>query len=154
MHIQRSRERMLTTHCGSLARPTDLLDLMKLKVNDQPYDQDIYTKRVQSAVAKIVRKQIETGIDIITDGEQSKAGFFTYVNERLTGFAPKPGARLSMFADETAAFPEHCVVAKNRRKPNYLSRHSIMRCAESRQRKFASTLATVSMKGHVFTMRS
>jgi len=80
---------------------------MKLKVNGQLYDHDAYAKRVQSAVAEIVRKQVKTGVDIITDGEQSKPGFFTYVNERLTGFAPKPGARFSMFADEVAAFPEY-----------------------------------------------
>jgi 5-methyltetrahydropteroyltriglutamate--homocysteine methyltransferase len=107
MHMQQSRERILTTHCGSLARPSNLLDLMKLKVNGQPYDRDTYTERVQNAVTEIVRKQVETGIDIVTDGEQSKPGFFTYVNERLTGFAPKTGARFSMFADEVAAFPEY-----------------------------------------------
>ena len=105
--MQRSADRILTTHCGSLARPTDLLDLMKAKVNGQPYDHNAYARRVQSAVAESVRKQVESGIDIVTDGEQSKPGFFTYVNERLTGFAPKPGARFSMFADEVAAFPEY-----------------------------------------------
>ena len=105
--MQRNRERIFTTHCGSLARPADLLDLMKLKVNGQPYDRDTYTKRVQNAVTEIVRKQVETGIDIVTDGEQSKPGFFTYVNERLSGFAPQSGARFSMFADEVAAFPEY-----------------------------------------------
>ena len=105
--MQRSTNRILTTHCGSLARPADLLDLMKAKVNGQPYNHNAYAKRVQGAVAEIVRKQVETGIDIITDGEQSKPGFFTYVNERLTGFAPKPGARFAMFADEVAAFPEY-----------------------------------------------
>ncbi len=105
--MQRSTNRILTTHCGSLARPADLLDLMKAKVNGQPYDHNAYARRVQSAVAEIVRKQVETGIDIVTDGEQSKPGFFTYVNERLTGFVPKPGARFSMFADEVAAFPEY-----------------------------------------------
>ena len=105
--MQRSTNRILTTHCGSLARPADLLDLMKAKVNGQPYDHNAYARRVQGAVAEIVRKQVETGIDIVTDGEQSKPGFFTYVNERLTGFVPKPGARFAMFADEVAAFPEY-----------------------------------------------
>jgi len=105
--MQRSTQRILTTHCGSLARPADLLDVMKLKVNGQQYDHDAYATRVQSAVTAIVYKQVETGIDIVTDGEQSKPGFFTYVNERLTGVAPKPGARFSMFVDEVAAFPEY-----------------------------------------------
>src|SRR5262245_20332415 len=105
--MKRSTDRILTTHCGSLARPKDLLDMMKAKVNGEPYDYDTYTRRVRSAVAEIVRKQVESGIDILTDGEQGKPGFFTYVSERLTGFAPKPGARFTLFAAEVAAFPEY-----------------------------------------------
>jgi 5-methyltetrahydropteroyltriglutamate--homocysteine methyltransferase len=105
--MPRSTNRILTTHCGSLARPSNLLDLMKAKVHSEPYDHEAYARRVRSAVAEIVHKQVETGIDILTDGEQGKPGFFTYVNERLTGFAPKPGARFTMFADEVAAFPEY-----------------------------------------------
>ena len=105
--MQRNTERILTTHCGSLARPKDLLDLMKAKIRGEPYDHNAYNQRVRSAVAETVRKQIETGIDIVTDGEQSKPGFFTYVNERLTGFTSKPDARFNMFADEVAAFPEY-----------------------------------------------
>ncbi len=107
MTTLQSTNRILTTHCGSLARPSDLLDLMKAKIHGEPYDHEVYVRRVRSAVAEIVRKQVETGVDIVTDGEQGKPGFFTYVNERLTGFAPKPGARFTMFADEVAAFPEY-----------------------------------------------
>ena len=107
MNKQRSTERILTTHCGSLARPTDLLDLMKAKVNREPYDPDAYTRRVRSAVVESVHQQIESGIDIPSDGEQGKPGFFTYVRERLTGFEPRPGARMTLFAAEVAAFPEY-----------------------------------------------
>jgi len=107
MNKQRSTERILTTHCGSLARPTDLLDLMKAKVNREPYDPDAYARRVQSAVVESVHQQIESGIDIPSDGEQGKPGFFTYVRERLTGFEPRPGARMTLFAAEVAAFPEY-----------------------------------------------
>ncbi len=105
--MKRSTDRILTTHCGSLPRPKDLLDLMKAKVNGEPYDHETYARRVRSAVAETVRKQVESGIDIPTDGEQGKPGFFTYVSERLTGFAPKPGASFTLFADEVAAFPEY-----------------------------------------------
>jgi 5-methyltetrahydropteroyltriglutamate--homocysteine methyltransferase len=49
--MKRSTDRILTTHCGSLARPKDLLDLMKAKINAEPYDQTGFTQRVQSAVA-------------------------------------------------------------------------------------------------------
>ena len=107
MNKQRSTERILTTHCGSLARPTDLLDLMKAKVNREPYDPDAYARRVRSAVVESVHQQIESGIDIPSDGEQGKPGFFTYVRERLTGFEPRPGARMTLFAAEVAAFPEY-----------------------------------------------
>jgi 5-methyltetrahydropteroyltriglutamate--homocysteine methyltransferase len=105
--MKRSTDRILTTHCGSLPRPKDLLDMMKAKVSGQPYDEQAYARRVRTAVAESVRKQVETGIDVPTDGEQGKPGFFTYVNERLTGFTPKPGGRFTMFAAEMEAFPEY-----------------------------------------------
>src|SRR6266704_2869297 len=99
--------RILTTHCGSLPRPHDLLDLMKAKVNGQPYDAGAYERRVRKAVADAVRKQADAGIDILTDGEQSKPGFFTYVKERLAGFEARPGAHVAFFEAERAAFPEY-----------------------------------------------
>jgi 5-methyltetrahydropteroyltriglutamate--homocysteine methyltransferase len=105
--MKRSTDRILTTHCGSLPRPKDLLDLMKAKVNGEPYDHETYARRVRSAVAEIVRKQVESGIDIPTDGEQGKQGFFAYVHERLTGFAPQPGASFNIFGAEVTAFPEY-----------------------------------------------
>ena len=107
--MKRSTDRILTTHCGSLARPKDLLDLMKAKVNGEPYDESAYTQRVRSAVAEVVSKQVECGIDIVTDGEQGKPGFFAYVRERLAGFeakTPQPGA-WKQWAAEVAAFPEY-----------------------------------------------
>jgi methionine synthase II (cobalamin-independent) len=107
--MKHSTDRILTTHCGSLARPKDLLDLMKAKVNGAPYDKNAYASRVQSAVAEIVRKQVENGIDVVTDGEQGKPGFFAYVRERLAGFeakAPQAGG-WKQWAAEVAAFPEY-----------------------------------------------
>src|SRR5580658_3752225 len=105
--MNRSTHRILTTHCGSLPRPSDLLDLMKAKLQGQPYDADAYAARIRSAVAEMVRKQVDCGIDIPTDGEQSKQGFFAYVNERLAGFEPRPGPRVAMFQAEVEAFPEY-----------------------------------------------
>jgi 5-methyltetrahydropteroyltriglutamate--homocysteine methyltransferase len=105
--MHRSTNRILTTHCGSLPRPKDLLDLMKAKISGEPYDSDAYAARVRSAVADIVHQQVENGIDIPTDGEQGKQGFFAYVNERLAGFEPSPGPRPAMFQAEVEAFPEY-----------------------------------------------
>ncbi|HEY1239230.1 MAG TPA: cobalamin-independent methionine synthase II family protein [Bryobacteraceae bacterium] len=105
--MKRSSERILTTHCGSLPRPADLLDLMKAKARGDALKFDVYDARVSSAVADIVRRQIETGIDIPTDGEQGKLGFFAYVRERLEGFEPRPDANFPRFTAETNAFPEY-----------------------------------------------
>ncbi|OGA09656.1 MAG: methionine synthase [Betaproteobacteria bacterium RIFCSPLOWO2_12_FULL_65_110] len=105
--MTRGTERILTTHVGSLPRPRALLDLMKAALAGQPYDRNAYAREIRSAVAEVVRRQAEAGIDIVTDGEQSKSGFFTYVQERLAGFEPRPGMKRTQFAAELAAFPEY-----------------------------------------------
>ena len=105
--MKRSADRILTTHAGSLPRPHDLLDLMKARLSGQPYDPAAYDQRVRSAVADIVKKQVETGIDVVSDGEQSKPGFFSYVGERLDGLEPRPGKKTGYFAAEVKTFPEY-----------------------------------------------
>ncbi|HYY88383.1 MAG TPA: cobalamin-independent methionine synthase II family protein [Chloroflexota bacterium] len=100
--MKRSTERILTTHVGSLPRPPRLLDLMK----DLSRDADDYAREVQAAVRDVVRRQVESGIDVVNDGEQGKSGFFAYVLERLSGFEAKPGRR-GGFEAEVAAFPEY-----------------------------------------------
>jgi len=99
--------RILTTHVGSLPRPADLLDLMKARLAGAAYDQAAYDRRVESAVADCVRRQVESGIDVVGDGEFSKPGFFTYVSERLEGFEARPQQKRRMFPAEVAAFPEY-----------------------------------------------
>jgi 5-methyltetrahydropteroyltriglutamate--homocysteine methyltransferase len=99
--------RILTTHVGSLPRPHDLLDLMKARLSGQQYDRERYQSRVRSAVSECVRRQVDCGIDIVADGEQSKPGFFTYVKERLSGFEPRPGKKVAFFDAERQAFPEY-----------------------------------------------
>ena len=106
--MERSTDRILTTHVGSLARPVDLLDLMKAKVNGASYTEEDYARRISAAVAEVVGKQVESGIDIVTDGEQSKLGFSAYVSERLAGYEARPGAIDSAeFSQEVATFPEY-----------------------------------------------
>jgi len=107
--MKHSTDHILTTHCGSLARPKDLLDLMKAKVHGQPYDESAYTSVVRRAVSEIVRDQLESGVDVVSDGEQSKLGFFAYVRERIAGFeakTPPPGG-WKQWAAEVAMFPEY-----------------------------------------------
>jgi len=105
--IQQNVDRIQTTHIGSLPRPHELLDLMKAKLNGQPYDQALYEATVTRSVAQAVRKQVECGIDIVTDGEFSKPGFFTYIQERLEGFETRPNQKMKLFQQEVAAFPEY-----------------------------------------------
>ena len=109
--MKHSTDRILTTHCGSLARPKDLLDLMDAKLKGEPYNNDAYVERVSGAVAEVVRKQVECGVDIVTDGEQGKASFNAYVAERLTGFEPAANSQERLAArmkiNEAQAFPEY-----------------------------------------------
>jgi 5-methyltetrahydropteroyltriglutamate--homocysteine methyltransferase len=88
--MKRSTDRILTTHVGSLVRPPGLVELMRAKENGQPYDQQELTARVQSSVREVVQKQVETRVDIISDGEYGKPSFSGYVNERLSGFERRP----------------------------------------------------------------
>jgi 5-methyltetrahydropteroyltriglutamate--homocysteine methyltransferase len=99
--------RILTTHVGSLPRPHDLLDMMKTRLGGGAFDAAAYDARVRSAVSEIVARQVECGIDIVADGEQSKPGFFTYVRERLSGFEPRPAMKVPFFEAEVSAFPEY-----------------------------------------------
>jgi 5-methyltetrahydropteroyltriglutamate--homocysteine methyltransferase len=107
MALQQNTDRIQTTHIGSLPRPHRLLDAMKAKYSGQAYDAAAFQQALRSAVADVVRKQVECGIDIVTDGEFSKPGFFTYIRERLDGFESRPNAKIKLFEQEIAAFPEY-----------------------------------------------
>jgi 5-methyltetrahydropteroyltriglutamate--homocysteine methyltransferase len=84
--MRRSRDRILTTHTGSLPRPADLVQMMFAKEEGQAVDRTALATRVRTAVADIVRQQVAAGIDILNDGEVSKPSYATYVKDRLTGF--------------------------------------------------------------------
>jgi len=108
--MKRSTERILTTHVGSLARPTPLLDVMREKENDRPYDHDEFRRLVRESVADMVRKQVDCGIDVVTDGEMGKVTFATYIKERLSGFeagGESIWTSSRSWALEAAMFPEY-----------------------------------------------
>jgi 5-methyltetrahydropteroyltriglutamate--homocysteine methyltransferase len=109
MSMKRSTERILTTHVGSLARPTELLDTMKEKENGRPYDPELFDRQVREAVTDRVRRQVESGIDVVTDGEMSKVSFLGYVKDRLGGFEPDASAtRMApSWQAEVDDFPEY-----------------------------------------------
>src|SRR5258708_33303108 len=107
MTLQQNTDRIQTTHIGSLPRPHAVLDLMKAKLTGQPYDRNVYATTIAKAVADSVCKQVEWGIYIVTDGEASKPGFFTYSHERLEGVGARPKQKMLLFQQEVAAFPHH-----------------------------------------------
>jgi 5-methyltetrahydropteroyltriglutamate--homocysteine methyltransferase len=107
MAVQQNTDRIQTTHIGSLPRPHNLLDLLKAKYAGQPYDKRELDTVLTQAVIECVRKQVDCGIDIVTDGEFSKPGFFTYIRERFDGFESRPDQKLMLFQQEVSAFPEY-----------------------------------------------
>lgn len=107
MALQQNTNRIQTTHIGSLPRPHNLLDLMRQKFAGKPYDEAALDALIAKSVTDSVRKQVDCGIDIVTDGEFSKPGFFTYIRERLEGFEARPNQKLHIFQKEVAAFPAY-----------------------------------------------
>src|ERR1700731_3296448 len=107
--MQRSTDRIITTHAGSLPRPADLLEIMTSEVAEKGGKAAPHAGRLREAVKEIVNRQIELGIDVIDDGEFGKPSFVSYVNERLSGFEPDAQApRESRWAHsrEFNTFPE------------------------------------------------
>jgi len=101
--MQRSTERILTTHTGSLPRPRDLTTMLEALDAGQPGDDATFHARVRAAVAEVVRRQIDAGVDVVNDGEQGKVGYSTYVRHRLTGFGGQSAAAVRA---DWADFPE------------------------------------------------
>src|SRR6185503_8050974 len=91
--MRRSTERILTTHVGSLIRPTPLLPFIRAKQSAQPYDQRAYGACLADSVAEVVREQAAAGIDVPSDGEFGKGiSWSQYALERLSGFERRPAA--------------------------------------------------------------
>src|ERR1700759_1752170 len=106
--MQRSTDRIRTTHVGSLARPAALLDLMKAAAAGKGPDPVELAEAERQAVADVVAWQRAAGLDVISHGEQSKPGFFAYIAERLIGVEPRPDRDpLAGFRAEIGEFPEY-----------------------------------------------
>ena len=100
--MKRSTERFLTTHTGSLPRPPDLIRMMYAKEEGVPVEPAALSERVAQAVAEVVRKQAEAGVDIVNDGEMSKPSYATYIKDRLSGFG---GEGNTFVYQDLAEFP-------------------------------------------------
>jgi len=107
--VKRSTDRMLTTHTGSLPRPKDLLALLQEREEGRVRGEAALHDRTRSAVLDIVRKQAETGLSVINDGEQGRADYTIYVKDRLTGFSGESTPWPNTDAEE---FPEWAEMAR------------------------------------------
>jgi 5-methyltetrahydropteroyltriglutamate--homocysteine methyltransferase len=84
--MHRSDTRILTTHAGSLPRPRPLIELFVRQSRREPVDAAALAAAVEDATRTAVERQLEAGIDVGNDGEQSRESFFTYVQHRMSGF--------------------------------------------------------------------
>jgi len=107
--MRRSTDRILTTHVGSLPRPRDLVDLLRAREEGRaPSDQALHA-RTRVAVADAVRRQVETGLSIVNDGEQGRVDYTVHVKDRLTGFGGESAPWPNPDAEE---FPEWTEMAR------------------------------------------
>ncbi|HEX6842173.1 MAG TPA: cobalamin-independent methionine synthase II family protein [Stellaceae bacterium] len=101
--MQRSTKRFLTTHTGSLPRPEALIRAMFAKEEGVPVDDAALKASISDAVAAVVKKQAEAGIDLVNDGEMSKPSYATYIKDRLNGFG---GTSQPLVYQDLVAFPD------------------------------------------------
>ncbi|MCH9044550.1 MAG: cobalamin-independent methionine synthase II family protein [SAR324 cluster bacterium] len=85
--MKKSDGRILTTHAGSLPRPTALVEIFARRVRGEPIDEGELEAQIEEATRWVVPKQIAAGIDIPNNGEQPRESFFLYVQRRMSGFA-------------------------------------------------------------------
>src|SRR6266481_8945707 len=100
--MQPGTGRILTTHSGSLPRPSRFLPLVLAREAGEPLDEAQFTDEVRAAVRETVRLQADTGVDVLNDGEMSKPSYATYVKDRLTGFG---GAGNTFVYQDLVEFP-------------------------------------------------
>jgi 5-methyltetrahydropteroyltriglutamate--homocysteine methyltransferase len=102
-------DRILTTHVGSLPRPESLLAIMHDQAEGRPYDPAALETELETAVKDVVRRQVDLGIDLVSDGEFSKPSYATYVSDRLTGFGGTGKILTPADLKEFRAFSAHLV---------------------------------------------
>ena len=82
----RSNDRILTTHVGSLPRSEAVTEGVFAKEQGKAIDEAAFAQTLREAVTETVQKQVASGVDIVSDGEQSKISYATYIKDRITGF--------------------------------------------------------------------
>ncbi|MCY3832565.1 MAG: cobalamin-independent methionine synthase II family protein [Chloroflexi bacterium] len=84
--MKTSTDRILTTHVGSMPRPQYVVDQLFAQDRDEQYDQAEFDRVMRQAVREVAQRQVEAGVDVISDGEMSKISYVTYMRHRFTGF--------------------------------------------------------------------
>jgi 5-methyltetrahydropteroyltriglutamate--homocysteine methyltransferase len=119
--MKRSTERIRTTHTGSLPRPPEMLEALRAQAAGKPLDEAAYEAALKKNVMEIVRRQVEAGVDVVSDGECSKPSFRAYLVQRIGGFEPRVpkagvpvpgpvdwnGRDVAMFPDYYAGLKDH-----------------------------------------------
>ena len=104
--MKTSAERILTTHVGSLPRSDAVLNRLEERENRRAVDAVAFDRGIRQAVLDIVKRQVDAGIDIVSDGETSKISYATYVHDRLTGFSDEGSTEGSKPHADLAPFPD------------------------------------------------
>ena len=99
-----SQHRILTTHVGSLPRSEEVFKLVFAKEAGEKIDMNHYDQAIAEAVQTVVRKQTDVGVDVVSDGEQSKISYATYIKHRLNGFDGDSPRRTPKDLEEYPAF--------------------------------------------------
>ena len=114
-----SSERILTTHVGSLPRSQAVTDVLFARERGEVPDARAARAVIGDAVAEVVRRQVDTGVDIVSDGETSKISYATYIADRFAGFGGdtprEPGQDLVEFPRFMAKLAASGATAKYRR---------------------------------------
>jgi 5-methyltetrahydropteroyltriglutamate--homocysteine methyltransferase len=104
--LKTSRDRILTTHVGSLPRSQPVVDLLQRREQGAAVDPAEFDRVVGSAVADTVKRQVDSGIDVVSDGETGKISYSTYVTDRLTGFSTEGPTETARPHLDLAPFPD------------------------------------------------
>ena len=110
-------DKIKTTHVGSLPRSNELSDLLFKKDKKEKIDTNNFDEIVKRDVKKIVEKQINLGIDFISDGEMSKISYATYVKDRIDGFSGESERKAPQDLDDFPTFKER--IARTGGTPTY-----------------------------------
>jgi 5-methyltetrahydropteroyltriglutamate--homocysteine methyltransferase len=109
--LDERHRQILTTHTGSLPRPDALSALLFARMTRKPFDAGELARQTTNAVAATVKTQTDLGIDIVSDGEQSKTSFQAYAADRLSGIEPITPASGERRTRENIAFPAFYIAA-------------------------------------------